>query len=371
MVFTENRKVVGELNTYEDLVSLIDRKSKNNLPFKHYGLVKDFFDEILSRESIGIKHFIKEWRDFYSKHFPNNGNRHINYYLIRGYTEDEAIEMIRKVQSSVNQKGNRPEVIKKRVESWKKNKSNIKSQRGREFYRLKGLSEDEINSKIEKRNDKWMQSLEDYIERTGDNFHKRKGWDYEYMRNKHGHEKAVEIIKARGLPFDNFVKKHGENWQEIYAKTRYSKKNLIRKYGEEKASELIHQTNRKRILNTRKSKRGISSKIELDFYNTLDDDWEQQMVFKGENNIVYIFDFYNESTKELIEFQGDYWHCNPSKYDPDYFHTIKKMFAWEIWEFDAEKKKQAEKRGWSVKYVWESDYQQEIKTRIQSDHAIN
>lgn len=371
MIFTDNRKIVGEINTYEDLVALIDKKSKNNLPFKNYDKVKDFFDDILSRKSIGIKHFIKEWRAFYSEKYPNNGNKHVNYYLIRGYTEEEANEMVSRVQSSINRKGNRPEVIQKRVESWRMNTSKIKTQRGKEFYRLKGLSEGEIDIKIQQRNDKWMKSLDEYVEKTGDDFHKRKGWSYEYMKEKHGHEKAIEIVNARGNPFNNFIKKYGENWKQIYLDTRHSKKNLIKKYGEEKAGELIYQTSRKRILNTRKGKQGISSKLELDFYKTLDDDWKQQMAFKGSNNTVYIFDFYNESTKELIEFQGDYWHCNPSKYDPNYFHGVKKMYAYEIWDFDLEKKHQAEKQGWTVQYVWESDYLQEIKTRIQSDYAIN
>jgi hypothetical protein len=368
MVFTDNKVPVREINTYEELEVLIAKKSKGSYPFKNYDKVKMFFDDILSRESIGIKQFTKEWRAFYSKIYPNSGDRNVNYYLLRGYDESEAIGFIKKLQTRIAHTTHTPEVIAKRVATWKKNPSKIKSQRGREFYRLKGLSEEEIDIKLRKRNDKWMQSLEDYVERTGDNFHERKGWNYEYMRDKHGHEKATEIMNARGTPHDNFIKLHGEDWKTHYVNTRFSRKNLTEKYGEDVADEMIYQTCRKRVLNTRKHKKGLSSKIELDYFTTLNDTWKRQMVFKGGNGVVYIFDFYNEEANKLIEFQGDYWHCNPEKYKSDYFHTVKQMYAWEIWEFDAQKKRQAEEQGWEVEYVWESDY---LKTRIQSDHAVN
>lgn len=367
MVFTDNKVPVREINTYEELEELIAKKSKGSYPFKNYDKVKMFFDDILSRERIGIKHFTKEWRAFYSKIYPNSGDRNVNYYLLRGYDESEATELIKKLQTKIAHKANTPEVIAKRVASWKKNPSEIKSQRGREFYRLKGLSEEEIDTKLQKRNDKWMQSLEEYVERTGDNYHERKSCDYEYFLKKYGKTKA-DFIYSKRNPTQNTIEKHGEDWKSFLDSRRPSRKNLTEWHGEDVANEMIYQTCRKRILNTRKHKRGLSSKIELDYYTTLDDTWKQQMVFKGDNGVVYIFDFYNEEMNKLIEFQGDYWHCNPEKYDSDYFHTVKQMYAWEIWEFDAEKKRQAEEQGWEVEYVWESDY---LKTRIQSDHAVN
>lgn len=364
MIFTENRKIVGELNNYDDLVKLINKKSKNNLSFKHFDNVKDFFDKILSRKSIGIKQFIKEWRLFYSKDFPNNGNRHVNYYLVRGYNEDEAIEMINKVQSNVSAKSNRPEVIRKRVESWKKCKSEIKTQRGRNFYRLKGLSEEEIEKKMSERNSKWMNSLESYIETTGDNYHERKGWGYEEMLERYGEEKAKEIMDAKGTPFENFKKKYGDEWQKVHADRRYSKKNLIKKYGLEIGTDMNYQINLKRLANFRKNIVGISSKIELDFFQRLDENWQRQKILKGEDGAVFIFDFYNEKEKILIEFQGDYWHCNPNKYVSDFYHPTKNMYAYEVWEYDLKKKQLAEKQGWVIEYVWESNYREEIKTRV-------
>ncbi len=317
MIFTDNRKIVGEINTYEDLVALIDKKSKNNLPFKNYDKVKDFFDDILSRKSIGVKHFIKEWRAFYSENYPNNGNKHVNYYLIRGYTEEESNEMVSRVQSSINKKGNRPEVIKKRVESWKRNTSKIKTQRGKEFYRLKGLSEEEINTKLQQRNDKWMKSLNEYVERTGEDLNKKKSCGFIVLSSLYGEEKANEIIKSR-------------------------------------------------ITNGRS---GSISSIEKKYFEELGDGWKTQLVLKKDDGNVFLYDFYNETEKRIIEFQGDYWHCNPMKYKASYYHPQKRLYAKEIWDIDKYKKSVAESHGWMVEYVWETDYK--LKTRIQSDYAIN
>ncbi len=58
----------------------------------------------------------------------------------------------------------------------------------------------------------------------------------------------------------------------------------------------------------------------------------------------------------LIEYNGDYWHCNPNKYEKDYFNKKKSMFAWELWNQDKKKKELAEKKGYKLFTIWESDY---------------
>jgi len=365
MILTKNKKYAYEINDYRGLEELIIKSSSYTpLPFKNYDNVRDFFDEILKRDNIGVNEFLRKWKSFCRENYPVKSSRCVDYYILRGYTTEEATDLISNQQKKNCENANTPETISKRVATWKKNTSEIKSQRGREFYRLKGLSEEEIVTKIQKRNDKWMQSLEEYVERTGDNYHERKGWGYDYMRDKHGHEKAMEIMEARGNPYSNMVKMYGDDWKQHYIDTRYSRKNLTKKYGAEKANDLIYQMNRRRMSNNT----GMSSKIELDFYDTLGEGWKQQFVLRGDNNMVYFYDFYNKNTKQFIEFQGDYWHCNPLKYEACFFHTLKQKYAHEIWEYDLQKKIQAEKHGWQVEYVWESDF---LKTRIQSDHAVN
>lgn len=60
--------------------------------------------------------------------------------------------------------------------------------------------------------------------------------------------------------------------------------------------------------------------------------------------------------KKIIEFNGDYWHCNPLIYEPEYFHKFMKCTAQEKWAADKKKIELIEKAGYQVLTIWESDY---------------
>ena len=61
----------------------------------------------------------------------------------------------------------------------------------------------------------------------------------------------------------------------------------------------------------------------------------------------------------IIEYQGDYWHANPNKYPSG---TSIKIFGKgsvivdAIWTRDKNKKELAEQCGYTIKYIWETDY---------------
>jgi hypothetical protein len=69
-----------------------------------------------------------------------------------------------------------------------------------------------------------------------------------------------------------------------------------------------------------------------------------------------IFDLYIPKYNLLIEYNGDYWHCNPNKYDSDYFNHKKNKTAKEIWEYDKNKLYLAKKNNYNCEVIWESDY---------------
>lgn len=69
-----------------------------------------------------------------------------------------------------------------------------------------------------------------------------------------------------------------------------------------------------------------------------------------------IFDIFIPKFNLLIEYNGDYWHCNPKKYDPNYFNTKKSKTAKEIWEYDKNKIDLAVKHNYNYEVIWESDY---------------
>jgi G:T-mismatch repair DNA endonuclease (very short patch repair protein) len=68
-----------------------------------------------------------------------------------------------------------------------------------------------------------------------------------------------------------------------------------------------------------------------------------------------ICDIYIPSLNLIIEYFGDYWHCNPKKYDSDYFNQKKNKFAWELWDYDEKKVELVKSYGYNLEVVWEGD----------------
>ena len=68
-----------------------------------------------------------------------------------------------------------------------------------------------------------------------------------------------------------------------------------------------------------------------------------------------IFDIHIPSLNLVIEYNGDYWHCNPNKYESDYFHEVKKKTAQELWEYDKKKIDLIKGYGYNLEVIWESD----------------
>jgi G:T-mismatch repair DNA endonuclease (very short patch repair protein) len=65
-------------------------------------------------------------------------------------------------------------------------------------------------------------------------------------------------------------------------------------------------------------------------------------------------DIYIPSIKKIIECHGDYWHCNPLLYNPDYYNKSLHMTAKEVWERDDKKIKKLKDAGYDVQVVWEN-----------------
>ena len=59
---------------------------------------------------------------------------------------------------------------------------------------------------------------------------------------------------------------------------------------------------------------------------------------------------------KIIEFFGDFWHANPTKYPASYFHRHKEMTAQDIWDYDRKRTDDLESQGYHVFIIWEWDY---------------
>ena len=63
----------------------------------------------------------------------------------------------------------------------------------------------------------------------------------------------------------------------------------------------------------------------------------------------------------IIEYNGDYWHCNPNKYSKDYFHQVKGMAAEKLWEYDKNKVDIIINNGYNLEVIWECEISDEKK----------
>lgn len=67
-------------------------------------------------------------------------------------------------------------------------------------------------------------------------------------------------------------------------------------------------------------------------------------------------DIYIPSQRKIIECFGDYWHMNPTKYDPTFYNKSMKLTAQEIWDRDAQRLDHLRSYGYTVEVIWESDW---------------
>jgi hypothetical protein len=67
-------------------------------------------------------------------------------------------------------------------------------------------------------------------------------------------------------------------------------------------------------------------------------------------------DIFIPSKNEVVEYLGDYWHCNPKKYKSDFYNKNVHKTAEEIWKGDADRIQLLRDKGYTVKIVWESDF---------------
>jgi G:T-mismatch repair DNA endonuclease (very short patch repair protein) len=72
-------------------------------------------------------------------------------------------------------------------------------------------------------------------------------------------------------------------------------------------------------------------------------------------------DYINTAEKVIIEVYGDYWHCNPTKYEPSYYHKQLKTTAAERWDSDMARQRYFETLGYTVITVWESELDRFVK----------
>lgn len=189
-------------------------------------------------------------------------------------------------------------------------------------------------------------------------------------------EKITEAVK-NGNPASNKI----EYWLNLGYDKKTAKKKLkerqntftlekcIKKYGEEEGTKIYQERqlkwqetlNNKSIeeiieINKKKAAPSISSfeKIITEYLNLPRENTQLVLIDKENNNKKFIYDIFNNN--KIIEFNGDFWHCNPLIYESTYFHKFKNKIAEEIWEYDKMKIDFAKANGYEVLVIWEKDF---------------
>jgi len=164
--------------------------------------------------------------------------------------------------------------------------------------------------------------------------------------------------------------------------TTFSLKKCIERYGEEQG-KIIWQARQDKWLNTMNSKSDeekaeilkkkifsddnyskVSQKLFWEIYDNIQTiiQTEKDLYFKELNN-EYFLNFKNKDffladfkfKNKIIEFNGDYWHANPSLYDSEWVNCVRKMTAKQIWEKDQYKYDKINEK-YELLVIWEKDF---------------
>lgn len=178
----------------------------------------------------------------------------------------------------------------------------------------------------------------------------------EYIRGKSIHEILTPI------QYDNFKKNMKGVFSIKWFIEKFGEKEGIEKY-KERSIKLSKITYWKEY-NSKNSKNWspISQELFFEIYKRINSLYKE--IYFGELNHEFScgvsfcnFDFVVKDIKKIIEFNGDKWHANPKKYNCNDipFKFINKK-AEDIWSEDKLKIEAAQKNGYNIKIVWESDY---------------
>lgn len=178
----------------------------------------------------------------------------------------------------------------------------------------------------------------------------QKGYGNPFHGKKHTDDTLVKISnsrKGKSVGLDNAMS--NKKWRNKVSK------NLKKKW----ASGDLEET-RKKMSDTMKQtirlgklKSGNTSKKEkeiIEFLHKLGIDAKQS--YRVDTKIC---DIYIPKLNLIIEYFGDYWHCNPNKYKSDYFNHKKNMLAEEIWDYDSKKVDLILSYGYNLEVVWEKE----------------
>lgn len=214
---------------------------------------------------------------------------------------------------------------------------------------------------FEKYNSSRAVTLDNLIMRHGEDAGKDKWNEYckkqayvgcskEYFIDKYGHNlgisKFLEVNKNKKLTLANFVRKYGEQ----SGADKFNKYQIKIAQG----PQIMSRASQKFFLK-------LTNLIPIEKHDSLFFGTKNHEYFFNNSNMpnICFVDFYDLNTNKAIEFMGDYYHCNPSKYDKSFLNKTINLTAEQIWEKDLIRENMLKTEfGVSILNIWEG----EVKT---------
>ena len=199
----------------------------------------------------------------------------------------------------------------------------------------------------------------------------------EYMKETRGwsEEQWNKFNASRASTEENYIKRYGEElgkkkWKEYCAHEAYAGNTLtyfIDKFGKDEGTKKYLEVIAKKQFAFKPF-----SNISQQLFKQIDESYKDAKLYSRwetknlEHEVFLDIDKIKKIVKvdyylngKIIEFNGDFWHANPTIYkakDIILRPNSQKTTAIECWEADKKRKEALEKLGYKVKIVWEHDY---------------
>lgn len=186
-----------------------------------------------------------------------------------------------------------------------------------------------------------------------------------WLKQTNGNEELAKLLykKFQTRDLSWFVEKYGK--EEGIKRHKAKTEKWINTLQSKPIAELL-DINRRKVNKTKrcfsKAEKELFSTLKLVF-PSLTDQWAICHNPLEKKKKFYLYDMALDN--KIIEYNGDFWHANPSKFNESFICPYNKLTFNQIHERDLIKINTAKENGYKVMIVWETDYKSNPKKVIE------